>query len=257
MKKKNQGIWINKPVNDYARRLLAFIILIICFLLILLVSPASAQDNIDNSVPVTKGKTLVLQPGIGLRYSINNKIKLYQDLRTYFYQNAPSRNFEELSFSASYNLGRINNFYFTTNLGYLLTLDNKYKISAYRPKVYFTTSYHLNNLRLEFRNRLEYSVVTGDSGSGSFRYRPRFLIHATFKINQFQLSPYVYNESFLGQNGFSQNRTKLALSVRYHDFILTPGYILKIKPGSSLVENRLSLDLSYNIPAFTKKKQTR
>jgi len=256
MKKKNQGIWINKPVNDYARRHLAFILLIICFLLILLGSPAYAQD-MDNSVPVQKGKTLVLQPGIGLRYSINNKFKLYQDFRTYFYKNAPSGNFEELSFSASYNLGRINNFYFTTNLGYLLTLDNNYKISAYRPKVYFTTSYHLNNIRLEFRNRLEYSMVRGDSGGGSFRYRPRFLIKAAFKLNKFRLSPYVYNESFLGQNGFSQNRTKLALSVRYHDFILTPGYILKIKPGSSLVENRLSLDLSYKIPSFTKKKQTR
>jgi hypothetical protein len=250
-------IWISKPVNAYARRQIAIIILIICFLFILPFYPASAQDNIDNSIPAPYGKTLVLQPGIGLRYSVNNKIKLYQDFRTYFYQNTFSGNFEELSFSASYNLGRINNFYFTTNLGYLLTLDNNYKIRAYRPKVYFTTSYHLNKIRLEFRNRLEYIIATGDNRGGSFRYRPRFLVQTTFKLNQLRLSPYVYNESFLGQNGFSQNRTKLALSVRYHDFVLNPGYTLKIKPGTKLVENRVSLDLSYNIPTFTKKKQTR
>jgi len=249
-------IFAGKPVNTVVKRQKTPAILIICFLLMLPVTSAFAQDNIDNGTAVVPtGTALVLQPGIGLRYNVNKKIRLYQDFRTYFNQSAPARNFEELSFGARYNLGSINKFYFSTALGYLFTFDNNYKISAYRPKVYFTTSYHVNKMRFEIRNRLEYRIVTGDSSGGSLRYRPRFLVGATYKLNQFRLSPYIYNESFFGQNGFSQNRTKLALSVRYHDFIFTPGNIFKIKQGTGLVENRVSLDISYTIPTFTKKKQ--
>lgn len=236
-----------------------YLILVVCLLVLIEIKPAFSQDNQDNdngtSTPTSTTTALVVQPGIGLRYMINKKWRLYQDFRTYLNQDNPAKNFEELSFGLRYYMGKVNNFYFSTTAGYLFSIDNNYKIKAYRPKIYFNTTYHLNNIRFEFRNRLEYSIVTGNNSGASLRYRPRFRIGSTFKLKEFRLSPYVYNEFFFGQNGFSQNRTKLALSVRYHNFRFTAGNLVKIKPGNGWTENRVSFDFSYTIPTIKKKEK--
>ncbi|MBU1063382.1 DUF2490 domain-containing protein [bacterium] len=243
--------------TDFTGPLIA-LSLSICFWILVLSSPAfsqnDGQDNNTGTPSVTSGTALILQPGVGLRYNLNKKIGLYQDFRTYFNKSNPVKNFEELSFGARYNLGKIKKFHFSTTIGYLLSLDNNYKIHEYRPKIYFTTGYHLKKVGFEFRNRFEYRIKTGENSGSSLRYRPRFKVGLRYNFHQFQLSPYIYNELFFGENGFSQHRIKLALSVKYHDFRFTAGNLFKIKPGQGLVENRVSLDVSYTIPSSKKNK---
>lgn len=231
------------------------IIMFIYFWLMFAVTPLYAQtDQQDNNgTPIPTGTALVLQPGIGLRYSVNKKIRLYQDFRPYFNQSNPSKNFEELSFGARYNLGKINRLYFSTTAGYLITLDSSYKVKAYRPKLYVTVDYRKNNFTFQVRNRVEYNIVTGDNAGASLRYRPRILLKKRFRLNHFSLTPYVYNEFFFGQNGLSQNRTKVAIFMKYHDWGLTVGNLFKVVTGYGLIENRVSLDLSYSIPTIHKK----
>jgi len=248
---------VDKQMKTHFTRKLIVVSLSICFSILALSVPVFSQsDDQDNDTGTpsrTSTTALILQPGVGLRYNVNKKIRLYQDFRAYYNDSNPAKNFEELSFSTWYRLGRISKFHFSTSLGYLLSLDNNYKIREYRPKIYFTTSFHLKKVRFEFRNRLEYRIKTGQNSGSSLRYRPRIKIGLQYKFRQFRLSPYVYNESFFGENGFSQNRTKLALSVKYHDFRFTAGNLFKIKPNNGWVEDRVSFDVSYTIPSPRKK----
>lgn len=233
----------------------SIIMMVVSFWLMFAVTPLYAQTDQqdDNSTPIPTGRALVLQPGIGLRYSVNKKIRLYQDFRSYFNQSNPSKNFEELSFGARYYHGKINKLYFSSTAGYLMSLDSSYRVKAYRPKLYFTVDYRQNNFTFQVRNRLEYNIVTGNNSGSSLRYRPRILLKERFRLNHFSVTPYIYNEFFFGQNGFSQNRTKVAIFMKYHDWGLTVGNLFKVVPGYGLTENRVSLDLSYSIPTIHKK----
>ncbi len=255
MKNYKKPDWLKNrmdfTVNKSAK---SIIILFICFWFVFAATPLYAQDN-DDSTSIPTSTALVLQPGIGLRYSVNKKIRLYQDFRQYFNQSNPAKNFEELSFGARYKLGKINDFYFSTTAGYLISFDNSYKVSAYRPKLYFTVDYRKNNFTFQVRNRIEYSIITGNNAGTSLRYRPRILIERKFRLKSFSFTPYIYNEFFLGENGFSQNRTKIAIFMKYNNWGLSVGNLFKIKPGNGLVENRVSFDLSYSIPTIHKKKQ--
>ncbi|TSA33855.1 MAG: hypothetical protein D4R64_13410 [Porphyromonadaceae bacterium] len=244
----------NKRKNISECKALVFILLIYFFIFIQVNHAFSQNSQADSStvIPASTGPLMVLQPGLGIRYKINKKIRLYQYFRSYNYLNDKTRNFEEISFGATYNIGKINRFYFTSTLGYLLTLGNIYNIHEFRPKFYFTTSYHLNHARLEFQNRLEYRLKIGGNSGASLRYRPRFLVGLQYNLGKFQLSPYIYDELFIGENGFSEHRTKLALSVRYENLSFTAGNLFKIKRTKGFVENRTSLDISYTIP--TRKK---
>lgn len=232
----------------------SIIILFICFYFMFAATSLYAQNNNDSTL-IPTSTALVLQPGIGLRYSVNKKIRLYQDFRQYFNQSTPTKNFEELSFGARYNLGKINKLHFSITAGYLISFDNSYKVSAYRPKLYFTVDYRKNNFTFQVTNRIEYSIITGINAGTSLRYRPRILIERKFSLKSFSFTPYIYNEFFLGENGFSQNRTKIAVFIKYHNLGLSVGNLFKIKPGVGLVENRVSFDLSYSIPTIHKKKQ--
>lgn len=254
--KKPGGLKIRMdfPMSKLAK---SIIIMFIYSWFMFAATPLYAQTNQqddNNRIPIPTGTALVLQPGIGLRYSVNKKIRLYQDFRQYFNQSNPANNFEELSFGARYNLGKINKLYFSSTAGYLISLDSSYKVKAYRPKLYLTVDYRKNNFTFQVRNRLEYSIITGNNSGASLRYRPRILLKKRYRVDNFSFTPYIYNEFFLGQNGFSQNRTKVAIFMKYHNWGLTVGNLFKVKPGSGLVENRASLDLSYSIPTIHKKK---
>ena len=211
------------------------------------------QNNGNDSTALATTPAMVLQAGISFGYSFNKKLRMFQSFRTYNYLSDNTRNFEEISFGTAYYMGKINKFYFTSTLGYLINFDNLYKIHEFRPKYYLTTSYTINKIRLELRNRIEYRIILGDNSGKSIRYRPRFKVGTNFKINKFKFYPYIYDELFIGENGFNQHRAKLALAVNYNNFRIEVGNLIKIKKTKGITENWSSLNLSYTIPTFKRK----
>jgi len=216
-------------------------------------SQSGQQNNGNDSTALATTPAMVFQSGIGLSYRFNTKFRIYQSFRSYNYLSDHTRNFEEISFGTSYYMGKINKFYFTSTLGYLINLDNLYKIHELRPKYYLTTSYTINKIRLELQNRIEYRIILGDNSGKSIRYRPRFKVGTNFTINQFKFYPYIYDELFIGENGFDQHRAKIALAVNYHNFRMEVGNLFKIKTIGGFVDNWSSLNLSYTIPTFKRK----
>lgn len=204
------------------------------------------SGNTDNG-GAPSSRLVMAVPGLGLRVNYKNKFQLYQDSRAYINTADGIAKYEELSVGAKFYLGKIDNFHFTTTASYLHTLDGNFQTTQYRPKAYFTTNYHKNNLRVEFRNRFEYIIKTGQNSGTTFRYRPRIKLGLILRKGNFRFYPYIYDELIRGQNGFDQNRVKLAISTRYKNINLSIGDLVKIKQNGGYTENRITVDLSYQI----------
>lgn len=206
----------------------------------------SGQDSDDDGQgsPTSSTPILIVQPGVGLRLQVNSAIKLYQDFRSY-HNSDGSLNFGELSFGVRHNLGDLKKVKIDVTGGILVSLDSSLKIKEYRPKFYLNAKWKLKRFRGEFRNRFEYRIKVGDNSGTSLRYRPRIKLGLNRKYTGFHLTPYVYSEFFIGENGFSQTRIKLALSGKVGGYAITLGNLFKIKNGNGFTEDRISLDVSY------------
>jgi hypothetical protein len=215
------------------------------------VTPVYSQNDDQGNgsgVPASRTTPLIIaQPGIGISVNFYNKFRFSQDDRMYFNTADGSLEYEEVSLSAIYYIGKIDRFNFTTTISYLHTLNNNFQTSQYRPKYYFTVIYHKNKIKLGLRNRFEYIIKTGGNSNRSFRYRPRLKFGVLIKYNKIRLYPYIYNEFFIGENGFNQDRVKLALSARYKNFQFNVGNLFKFKTTSGFVEDRISFEIRYRI----------
>ena len=244
--------------SELIGKYIVFIVPILICILIVLPSEVALSQVIDgendNGDSKSSKPLITAQPGLGLRINYNNKFQLSQDSRLYYNTTDGALSFEEFSVSAKYYIGKKNNFNFTTTLSYLHTLNENIKTIQYRPKYYFTAVYRKDRLRIGIRNRFEYIIKTGDNSGSTFRYRPRFKLGLIYKFQHFRIYPYVYNELFFGDNGFDQYRIKLALAARYNNFQITIGNLFKVKTNNGLVEDRISLDISYRIKVKNDRK---
>ena len=198
------------------------------------------QDAVVEDSP-----TIVGLPGFGFHINSNNQFKISQENRFYINIDEKSLSYEEFDLSLRIFMGQINNFSSTMTLSYLHTFDNKLNTNQYRPMYYLTGIYSRDKFYFSIRNRFEYLVSVHDKNN--FRYRPRIKLGLIFKFQDVGIFPYIYDELFFNDTGFEQHRIQLGYSMRYKEFQVHLGNLLKFDSNNDFIENRLSFRINYRI----------